>query len=65
MEQLYTLDKSCIFCGERENIHLTVRMLKTNEGLKTFQIWLCIDHFSISTKEIQEIIGEPINLNNL
>lgn len=63
--EYYKIDKSCIVCGEREKIHRTIRKLNTTEGVKWFEIWLCLEHFKTTDKEIQEIIGNPINLNNL
>lgn len=61
----YKLDKSCIVCGESVKIHRTIRKLNTTEGMKWFEVWLCLKDFKTTDEEIQEIIGNPINLNNL
>jgi uncharacterized membrane protein YccF (DUF307 family) len=81
MEKYYSIGTYCVVCSQIHTkttpLTLTVHSLKTIKtveidgkikkvkGLHPFEIWLCKDHIQTSTKTIQNILGNPINLNNL
>ena len=55
-------NNSCIVCG-LEPQYVKSIFLKTNEGLILFEIGFCGNHVMIPDSVVQNIIGNPINLN--